>query len=291
MKKILFTLLISLLFITPGLVSALELKDGTIVDSTNAHLYIEENASKINNFQPYLFPNGFRSVVTNYNNDILKISIYTSYVISDNTNYYNVKFSGRFIDVFFNKNESCFYQYWNSTSCIDMSSSTISLTAISGSFSHKLNDIIYISEDLYFNDTLVMEKNWNSVPTFYEVNFNIPVGASLVVKDKDDNIVSPESNNIYKLSPGNYSYSVSKSLYNTYTGTINVSDNIVIDVELDPILDLSHHENIFSSYKQYLLYLVPSIFSLENPFFFIVFGISILFSLFLLLRKLLKGRL
>lgn len=291
MKKILFTLLISLLFITPGLVSALELNDGTLVDSTNAHLYIEENADRINNFKSYLFPNGFKSVVTNYNNDILKISIYTSYVIYDKTNYYDVKFDGRYIDVFFNKNESCFYEYWNSTSCIDMSSSTIRLTATSGNFYQRLDDIIYISEDLYFNDTLVMEKNWNSVPTFYEVNFNIPVGASLVVKDKDDNIVSSESNNIYKLSPGNYSYSVSKSLYNTYIGTINVSDNIVIDVVLDPILDLSHQENIFNSYKLYLLYLVPSIFSLENPFFFIVFGISILFSLFLLLRKLLKGRL
>lgn len=291
MKKILFTLLLSLLFITPGLVNALELKDGTLVNNSNAHLYIEENANRINNYNSAWFPNGFKAIVSNSRENLLEIIIYTSYISYDRGSYYEVYFNGPYLRVYYNITENCFYEYWNSSSCMDISSSTIRLGVVQGNINFRLDNIIYSYEDLYFEDNLIFEKNWNNVIKYFDVKFNIPSDSEIVLKDSENNIIDPESYNTYKLTSGFYTYSVSKSLYNTYAGTINVSDNMVIDVELVPILDLSHQENIFNSYKEYLLYLVPSIFSLDNPFFFTVFGISILFSLFLLLRKLLKGRL
>ncbi len=293
MKKFFYILFFSLFLFIPGFASALELSDGTLVDSTNAHLFIEENVSKFVYYDSFRFPNGFKSYVISSWDDktyLTKIVIYNSYNSYDRGSYYEIFFNGPFLNIYYDSNKDCFLQYWNSTECFDMSSSSINISPINGNDYYSLDKITYVSEDLYFNDILLMKNNFNSIPKFYSVLFNIPNGSTLIVKNSNNEVVNPLSDYNYNLESGSYSFSVSKSLYKTYNGSFDLSDNITIDVELDPIMDLENYSNIFSKYKNYLLYLIPNIFNLENPFFFIVFGVFILFSLFLFLLKFMKGR-
>ncbi len=149
-------------------------------------------------------------------------------------------------------------------------------------FGNLIQDNILFYKDVY---------GGSKVPILYNIKFNIPSGSTFILKDSLGNVINPFEENIYSLESGKYYYSVYKDLFIPLEDIeLIVNEDKVIDVSLESRLNFSSYNNSFSSFYSYIGSLVPIMFNIENPFFLILLGIVIIFSLFLIIKKILKGR-
>ncbi len=73
------------------------------------------------------------------------------------------------------------------------------------------------------------------VPT-YTVTFNVtPTNATVEVKDSKGNVVATTTSGVYKLTPGAYTYTVSKEGYVTQTGSSVTNQDLTITVNLEAV--------------------------------------------------------
>lgn len=148
--------------------------------------------------------------------------------------------------------------------------------------------------DLYLlNGTLNFSKNYDfvGVDHYYTITFVLPSGATLVVKDSNNNVVSPESGSIYSLLEGTYSYSVTKNTYNSLTNVeLVVDEDKTITIELESSLNSAPYRSIYSQYYTYISQLVSNIFGLENPLFLYIVAFIIGFAIITLIKRLIGGR-
>lgn len=145
----------------------------------------------------------------------------------------------------------------------------------------------------YDGNSYLMEPNFDNstgVVTEYKVTFNIPEGATLVVKDLEGNIIESSSKNVFSLKTGQYTYTVTKLNYFDKENIIfDVSEDVTIDVTLDSKLNTGSMQSIFTQYYNYISVLIGDIFAVENPLFLFLVSFIIGFSLITLIRKLIGG--
>lgn len=125
----------------------------------------------------------------------------------------------------------------------------------------------------------------------HKVTFNIPDGATLVVKDIEGNIIESSDENTFSLKSGQYSYTVTKSTYFAKENILfDVTEDMTIDVTLDSKLNTGSMQSIFTQYYNYISVLISDIFSVENPLFLFLVSFIIGFSLITLIKNLIGGR-
>ena len=109
-------------------------------------------------------------------------------------------------------------------------------TSISGG-TYSDNDAVSYLEEGYTLATYVKDgETVYGVEPVYTVTIDAPEGATIVVKDADDEEVNADTNGTYKLVNGTYTYIVSRSGYETATGSFIVNGgNKTVDVNLDLI--------------------------------------------------------
>lgn len=145
----------------------------------------------------------------------------------------------------------------------------------------------------YDGSAYLMEPNFDEsvgANTKHKVIFNIPDEATLVVKDKEGNIIESTTNNTYELKSGEYLYSVTKYLYYPKENVLfSVDKDITIDISLESKLGTGSMQSIFTQYYNYISVLVGDMFALENPLFLFLVSFIIGFSLITLIKKLIGG--
>lgn len=86
---------------------------------------------------------------------------------------------------------------------------------------------------------------WQDPNATYKVTFNINLeDAKLVVKDSSDKTVDPESDGIYKLKNGTYTYEVTADEYKTKTGSFTVAYS---GQSISVSLDIQKYDYVFTT--------------------------------------------
>ena len=151
-----------------------------------------------------------------------------------------------------------------------------------------------VNFDLYkTNGMLGLSSSWSFsslTPQLYIITFNPPKNTTIEVKDSDNNIIQPESQYIYKLESGTYTYSATNNLYQSKTNiTFQVSGDATINVEMEEKLQSQPIRSVYTQYYNYISELVSKVFDIENPIFLFFISFMIGFSLIILIKRLIGG--
>ena len=274
MKKSLFVFIFISFFIFSGNVFALTSEQDNALNEFISNYYSSD--------KPYCLMNyNFSS-----NNDYYKF-----YCVSSETDLY-LSSSASTIK---NKNQAeTVIHILKTNSTIDYfiySSSTIT-----SNLSQSLNTFVGANFDVYkLNGELVYEKNLNYDnninPDSFELTFILPSDSTLVLKDSNNNIITPDNGSIFYLPEGTYYYSVSKAGFKNLDNIeLILNDNKVVNVTLESAINTTNYHSLYSQYYNYIGALVSSIFGLNNPFFLYIIAFIIGFSIIILIKRMLGGR-
>jgi len=253
---------------------ALNLNNGDTVNVNNLHLYFEENY--FDETRPYCVYNQTQLIIRCYSLDsngnmplFVQYSNGQSWIVTGQTSI-KFEFTQHTFDSEFNI---------TSNNYIPTHQSKVGLNT----------DVYYTNfdlKDVNNPDNILIAKNWNSAPKLFNVTFDIPDSAKLVLKDSNNVVVEPLSKNVYQLELGSYTYSVTNGGYKDVTDvSITVNEDMTIKPEM--VFVTSDYDSWF---KNYISYIKNVILNLQDNIFFLVGISSILtISIIILVIKLLKG--
>lgn len=287
-KKINFIYLIIFslfLFLPFCKVSALTLSDGTLVDETNAHLYISENIENMPSYSKRDYFISTKSIDYTLSNvlydNVLTIFYFTDYGSISSSEFYIEKYVYFLFDI----DRGGFIYRYNASNILSESEIFISYDSNSGNNCILYSNVINSSLSLVYNDVEVLSNNWN-VSNKYKLTFTSNISDySLILKDSDNNILSVNNDNTYTLIKGNtYTYVATKEDYKNINGSIVINENTIINLNFEVIIDKSSITNIFLSFKNVFLSFLSIIYS--NVVFLFLVSIILVFSIILLIKKL-----
>lgn len=281
-----YLLIFSLFLIFPfSKVNALTLKDGTLVDETNAHLYISEN---IDNIQSYSRKDYFLTTKSiNYTisdvlyDNILTIFYFTEYKDVSEKAFYIENYNYFLYDI---DRQGFFYRY-NATEVLNENSIFVSYSSNAGNNYIKYVDVINSSLSLIYNDVEVLQNNWqfsNKLKLTFTSNVD---DYNLILKDSDNNVININEDNSYTLIKGNtYTYVAIKEDYKKIEESITISENTTINLNFELIIDKTSINSIFSSFTSNYINFLSIIY--DNVIFLFLVSIILIFSIILLIKKL-----
>lgn len=289
MKKIFFTFsfIIVSFFFSFSDASALTLKDGTLLTHENFNQYVEElgyDYWRENIGSDYFAIIPSKTAPEFFRFHIIKASELT------HQQYYSDPIGIACVDF------SCYHKTVNVWQNPDSFDFNFTSTYFAG-FGTQTYDYSNAFSTFYFKsydgNSYLLQPNFdNSFESDieYTIIFNIPSGASLVVKDIDGNIIEPNSTNTYSLKVGEYIYSVSKEGYYSKDNVLfKVLENSTIDISLESKLNNTTIHSVFNQYYTYISNLVSDIFSIENPIFLYLVSFIIGFSIITFIKNILGG--
>lgn len=270
-----FIFVFNLLFLIPIQSYALNLNNGDTVNVNNLHLYFEENY--FDETRPYCVYNQTQLTIKCYTLDSNgKTPLFMQY-----SNGQSWVITGDYSITFFSTLHS-FDSDFNIT--------TRKYTTTSYQSQVGLNSDVYYTnfdlKDVNNPDNILIAKNWSSAPKLFNVTFDIPSSAKLVLKDSNNAIVEPSSKNVYQLESGSYTYSVTNG---GYKEVIDVSITVNEDMTIKPEM-VSVTSDYDSWFKSFITQIKNMILILQDNILFLVGISSILtISIILILIKLVKG--
>lgn len=281
-----YLLIFSLFLIFPfSKVNALTLKDGTLVDETNAHLYISENIDNIPSYSRkdyFLTTKSINYTISGvlYDN-ILTIFYFTEYNSVSEKAFYIENYNYFLYDI----DRQCFFYRYNATEVLNENSIFVSYSSNAGNNYIKYVDVINSSLSLIYNDVEVLQNNWqfsNKLKLTFTSNVD---DYNLILKDSDNNVININEDNSYTLIKGNtYTYVAIKEDYKKIEESITISENTTINLNFELIIDKTSINSIFSSFTSNYINFLSIIY--DNVIFLFLVSIILIFSIILLIKKL-----